>query len=272
MKYKVTGLIVCALIVIVVTVFSLSCEKNPLAPGATSEDLTLESTETGDNISLASDIPPPPPRITGIYNLGTLNDRLRSIKLAGDSAGKSYVILYEHADYKGRSEVFIANDPNFDGYLWFPGNDVGNDKVSSVKLKRGARCTLYKHSKYGTPKLTLTSSCKNLRDKGFNDCASSIKVSNITAKGVVLYENDYAGEYGGRPGMSWVLFKNCNYLYRKDEDMGIGLSMIKLVNICNAKLYKNPYYIGSYYLKEDLVPIDNGEIILDCGKDPGPIK
>jgi len=267
MKYKVTGLIVCILIVIVVIVFSLSCEKNPVAPEATSDEAI------GDNISLAST--PPPPRITGIYELGgTLNDHLESIKLAGDSAGKSYVVLYEHKNYGGRSEVFIANDPNFDGWLWFLGNMVGNDKVSSVKLLRGARCTLYKDSKFKGSKKTLTASCKNLRDKGFNDCASSIKVSNITAKGVVLYEHKYVDEYGSHPGMSWVLFKDCKRIYDKCENSVVGISMLKLVNICDAKLYKNPYYIGTYYSRENLVPINNGELEIPCqvGKDPGPVQ
>jgi len=245
MKYKVTSLIVCTLIA--ATVLFLSCEKNPVAPQATSEDLTLKSTKTRNDE-------------TGwvqVYNLGTYNDHLGSLRVPGDTAGESYVILYKDVDYKGTRELFIADDPNFDGWLGYKGNDIGNDKVSSVKLVRGARCTLYSNSRFGGYEITLTESCPNLKTKirgryyykppgsylgrwitlTWNDCASSIKVDYVTARGVVLYEHNYAAEYGSHPGRSTVLLDDLPYPY-------YGYSMLKLVNLSE---YEVPLYLYEWY-------------------------
>jgi hypothetical protein len=251
MKYKVTGLIVCALIVIVVTVFSLSCEKNPVAPQTTSEDLTLKSSKTrsdeyGDVM---------------VYDLAPrYNDQLRSIKVNGSKSG-SYVVLYKDINYKGQPEDFIADDPNFDGWLTTQGNVIGNDKVSSVKLIGGATCTLYSNSRFGGHSITLTESCPNLKKKiryqyyydppwgpkrlvtaSWNDCASSIKVHNVTARGVVLYEHDCAAEYGTHPGKSTNLFTDLPY-------PPFGVSMIKVVNMTpggDVHFYQYQDYINEF--------------------------
>jgi hypothetical protein len=213
MKYKVSGLMVCALIVIVVTVFSLSCEKNPLAPEATSEDLTLKSSKTRGEVC---------------YDLSCCNDQVSSVWHYGSNT-YSYVILYKDINYKGTSEIFIAEDPNFDGWAWTAGNKVGNDKVSSVKLINGATCKLYKDSKFKGGSITLTQSCPDLRTKGWNDKASSIKVYNIIAKGYVLYEHNYAAEYGTHPGRSETFLIDDPDL-RNNYIGNDRASMLKLVN------------------------------------------
>jgi hypothetical protein len=245
MKYKVTGLIVCAIIVIVVIVFSLSCEKNPVAPEVTSEetiseDPTLKSTKTRW-FEVERDLSK------------CCNDQLSSIKVNGDLYGGTYVVLYRDYNYnwttRDEREFFIAEDPNFDGWLWRPGNAVGNDKVSSVMIVNGASCTLYENSGFRGRSITLTASCPDLRTKGFDNIASSIKVNGITAWGVVLYENDHAGEYGSRPGRSETIWYNDSDL--RDNYLGNDrASMIKCVNIGGEQdviLYKDINYKKPIY-------------------------
>jgi hypothetical protein len=237
MKYKVTGLIVCALIVIVVTVFSLSCEKNPLAPEVTSEVPTFKSTKTRAWV-VERDLSK------------CCNDQLSSIKVDGDLSGYTYVVLYDgyNYDWYETHEYFITEDPNFDGWWWRPGNEVGNDKVSSVKLISGASCTLYKDSKFRGDSIRLTSSCPDLRAVGFDNKASSIKVHGVTARGIVLYEHTHASEYGSHPGRSQTFFWDHPDL----RDTYIGndrASMIKCVNVSDydVTLYKDINYKKPIY-------------------------
>jgi hypothetical protein len=238
MKYKVTGLIVCALIVIVVIVFSLSCEKNPVAPEVTSEkaiseDLIPESTKTRAWV-VERDLSK------------CCNDQLSSIEVDGDLSGYTYVVLYDDYNYDRSEksyEYFITEDPNFDGWLWYPGNEVGNDKVSSVKLISGASCTLYENSGFRGRSITLTESCPDLRTKGFDNIASSIKVHDVTARGVVLYEHTHASEYGSHPGRSQTIWYDDNDL-RSSYIGNDRASMIKCVNVTDydVTLYKDINY------------------------------
>jgi hypothetical protein len=238
MKYKVTGLIVCALIVIALF---LSCEKNPLAPDATSEDLTLKSTKTRPQDQVAE------------RDLTNCNDQLSSLRVgeyfSGQYADASYVILYKDISFKGDSEIFITEDPNFDGWLWTKGNKIGNDKVSSVKLLNGATCKLYKDSGFKGGSITLTQSCSNLKSIGWNDKASSIKVYNINAWGVVLYEHNHAAEYGSHPGKSETFLCSDNDL-RNNYIGNDCASMIKCVNLDGAMdvtLYRDIYFQNEIY-------------------------
>jgi hypothetical protein len=243
MKYKVTGVIVCALIVIVVTVFSLSCEKNPVAPEVTSREGPDNLDQEYSPKTREDDIYQP--YMLRIKNLAHWNDEVSSIKVYNGKSDGSRIILYKDANYKGKSEVFIANDPNFAG-----GNYVGNDAVSSVKIIGGARCVLYSNSKFGGQSLTLTTSCSNLKNKvrmkvgpftiNWNDCVSSIKVSNITSRGIVLYQHNYWDEKGSRPGRSQVFFNNRSNLV----GTYIGndcVSYVKAVN-CEFDLYRDANY------------------------------
>jgi len=255
MKYKVTGLIVCALIVIALF---LSCEKNPMAPEATSEDevtsedLTLESTKTRSQGQVSE------------RDLSKCcNDQVSSLKVGeylDQFSDAAYVILYKDINYGGTPEIFIAEDPNFDGWSWRPGNKIGNDKVSSVRLLNGASCTLYSNSRFGGYKITLTENCPNLKKKvrvkvgwytvTWNDCVSSIKVHGITAWGVVLYEQDHAGEYGSRPGRSETFLGSDVDLGNNNYIQDNSASMIKCVNLdggMDVNLYKNTYFQNEIY-------------------------
>jgi len=235
MKYKVTGLIVCALIA--ATVLFFSCEKNPVAPEitseeATSEDATFKSTKTRW-FEVERDLSK------------CCNDQVSSIKVDGDLSHGTYVVLYDDYNYNWYEtyEYFIAEDPNFDGRWWRPGNEVGNDKVSSVKIITGASCTLYEHSGFRGKSITLTESCPDLRTVGFDNKVSSIKVHGITAWGVVLYEHNHAGEYGSSPGRSQTIWYDASDL-RNHYIGNDRASMIKCVNVTDYEvtLYKDINY------------------------------
>ena len=230
MKYKVTSLIVCAFTVFAVIFFSLSCEKSPVAPDVASEDMTLDATKTRFAGELIIDLP-------------CCNDQVSSIAVYGDTAYESYVLLYKEPNYEGKPELFIAEDPNLDGWKWTNGNITGSDRASSVKLVRGATCILYRDSRFGGFSYHLTESCPDLFYIGLDDAVSAIKVYGVSAKGVVLYEHYEGREYGYHPGKSETFIHHDSKL----GDNYIGndcVSMIKLVNIekYEVTLYKNYNY------------------------------
>jgi hypothetical protein len=88
--------------------------------------------------------------------------------VAGATVADS-ICFYEHINYQGQS--FCAGADNaWVGATW-------NDKVSSVKVKSGYKVQLFEHSNYGGTSLTLAADTATLVSLGFNDKASSFKVT-----------------------------------------------------------------------------------------------
>jgi hypothetical protein len=84
----------------------------------------------------------------------------------------SAICFYEHVNYQGAS--FCAGaDSTWIGSAW-------NDRVSSVKVKAGYKVQLFQHINYGGTSVTLTGDTANLVSLGFNDAASSLKVTAPT--------------------------------------------------------------------------------------------
>jgi len=84
----------------------------------------------------------------------------------------SAICFYEHVNYQGAS--FCAGaDSTWIGSAW-------NDRVSSVKVKAGYKVQLFQHINYGGNSVTLTGDTANLVSLGFNDAASSLKVTAPT--------------------------------------------------------------------------------------------
>ncbi len=120
------------------------------------------------------------------------NDKLSSIKVGADVR----VALYEHNDYKGKSQDFIGNNPNLGGTF------VGNDAVSSVRIFLKStyipgpkQVILFEHDNYQGVFRTLEIGDYNCPSSmGFpNDKLSSIKIGSDLR--VTLYEhNDYKGK------------------------------------------------------------------------------
>ena len=88
---------------------------------------------------------------------------------AAAAAAASPVCFYEHVNYGGASFCASA-DSNWVGGAW-------NDRVSSVKVAAGYKLTLYWDINYGGKTLVLTGDTANLVPLGFNDQASSFKIT-----------------------------------------------------------------------------------------------
>ncbi|MEO5686629.1 MAG: peptidase inhibitor family I36 protein [Burkholderiaceae bacterium] len=89
--------------------------------------------------------------------------------IATAAAAASPVCFYEHVNYQGAS--FCASvDSNWVGGAW-------NDRVSSVKVAAGYKVTLFQDINYGGKSLVLNGDTTNLVTLGFNDAASSFKLT-----------------------------------------------------------------------------------------------
>lgn len=92
--------------------------------------------------------------------------------VTGAAAVDTPICFYEHVNYQGASFCTSANS-SWVGQSW-------NDRVSSVKVKSGYKVQLYEHSNYGGRSITLSGDTSSLVSLGFNDLASSLKVTAPT--------------------------------------------------------------------------------------------
>ena len=88
---------------------------------------------------------------------------------AATAAAASPVCFYEHVNYQGASFCASA-DSNWVGGAW-------NDRVSSVKVAAGYKVTLFQDINYAGKTLVLAGDTANLVPLGFNDAASSFKLT-----------------------------------------------------------------------------------------------
>ena len=84
----------------------------------------------------------------------------------------SPVTVFQHYDYRGKTQSFGKG--YHAGYL-----AIGNDVISSVKVKKGWRVILYEHGPTTGRALTLTSDTPNLGKYKFNDIVSNLRVERI---------------------------------------------------------------------------------------------
>jgi hypothetical protein len=85
------------------------------------------------------------------------------------AAAASPVCFYEHVNYQGASFCASA-DSNWVGGTW-------NDRVSSVKVAAGYKVTLFQDINYAGKSLVISGDTTNLVTLGFNDAASSFKLT-----------------------------------------------------------------------------------------------
>lgn len=95
------------------------------------------------------------------------NDTVSSLQLIKKYSDK-HVILNENCNYAGRS-MALRNSSGFIGGYW-------NDRVSSIRLRNGARAQLHRDSFYRGGYINVSGSDACLADEGFNDMLSSIIV------------------------------------------------------------------------------------------------
>ncbi|WP_148713769.1 endo alpha-1,4 polygalactosaminidase [Chitinolyticbacter meiyuanensis] len=80
--------------------------------------------------------------------------------------------FFAHVNYAGASFCAGEGTANVDLRRW-------NDRISSVKLEPGYQLQLFEHINQGGRSLTLTGNVLNLVNVGFNDVASSYRISRI---------------------------------------------------------------------------------------------
>lgn len=112
------------------------------------------------------------------------NDKASSIKVASGTW-----IVYEHINYEGK--YWEIGPGEYDIKVLH--EKIGNDVISSVKLLPLPCITLFEHKGFSGRELKLHKSTSNFIPLGFNDKASSIKITSGTW---IVYENiDYDGQH-----------------------------------------------------------------------------
>lgn len=180
---------------------------------------------TGNSASLT-------PGYYHVNQLGIDNDELSSVKLFADT----WVLLFEHNNFKGRS-ILLTQDASadfiagrrFDNLassmivgtsdiplpqvtlyrdnfanplaILVPGEypvlDNFDNQLSSIKIPRGLRVTLFEDAAFGGRAVTLNASVGDdfLRTNKFDDAVSSIKVEQVDPRELVvtLYSESFKG-------------------------------------------------------------------------------
>lgn len=180
---------------------------------------------TGNSASLT-------PGYYHVNQLGIDNDELSSVKLFADT----WVLLFEHNNFKGRSILLTQDAPadfiagrrfdnlassmivgtsdiplpqvtlyrdNFANPLAtlvpgeYPVLDNFDNQLSSIKIPRGLRVTLFEEVAFGGRAVTLNASVGDdfLRTNKFDDAVSSIKVEQVDPRELVvtLYSESFKG-------------------------------------------------------------------------------
>lgn len=144
----------------------------------------------------------------------------------------SYIIVYEHPDYKGKS-WFIQDGTNEPDAVRFH----MNDRISSILVSDfGAKVTVYEHSNYRGDNMLILESYSNLPAMGFDDTISSIKWTAPTGKFAIIYQHE------GYLGRAITITENCNDLSK----LGFNdtMSSIELFNGARVVLYEDSNYRG----------------------------
>lgn len=153
------------------------------------------------------------------------------------------VTLYEHTDYRGRSQVF------YDDMAELGKTNIGNDRVSSVLVDPGCEVTLYSDSDFRGRSQTLREDAPDLDRLAIrNDSVSSIKVDCRRPRSDRPQEN--------RGGDGVTAYSGTNYsgyheVFRRDEpylvDNSIGNDSIRSVRVpegCEVTVYEHEDYGG----------------------------
>ena len=92
----------------------------------------------------------------------------------------SRVTIYEHPDYKGKSQDLTEG--NYDRKNLTIGNAViGGNSLSSLKIPEGMKVTLYDREGFQGQSKSFTEDVPNMTTYGFDNKTSSIKVEQISA-------------------------------------------------------------------------------------------
>ncbi|MDD4700926.1 MAG: beta/gamma crystallin-related protein [Desulfovibrio sp.] len=93
-----------------------------------------------------------------------------SVLLPGDAFARSCAaIIYEHSNYGGASQCLQEGSYNLNELR------IGNDKLSSIKVRKGNRVFLFEHKNFSGRKCLVDKSYTYIGGK-WNDITSSIIV------------------------------------------------------------------------------------------------
>lgn len=214
----------------------------------------------------------------GYYNMGNLqigNDELSSVRLFADV----WVLLFEHSNFTGKSilitkdasadfiagkgfdnmassmivgtsdmplpEVTLYRD-NFNNPLktltpgQYPVLDNADNELSSIKIPRGLRVTLYEDVAFGGRSLTINATVGDdfLRNNNFDNVVSSVKIEQIDPRDqvVIIYSETFKGiSQELKPG---------RYLVRDITLPRNSLTSLHVPDGMLATLYEHDYFKG----------------------------
>jgi hypothetical protein len=177
------------------------------------------------------------------------NDKTSSIKIEnGQLAG--HLEVYQHNDYGGRKEIFIASDR----YLY--GNYIGNDAISSFKIFGPCRVTFYKDAEFKGSSITYDIPSgqvyySNRMPSGWNDEISSIKIENCDSRGAIFYSDAGIDTYNNNQLTLWSndpdLSDNpTGWTFPKPTNWNDIISAVRVIGNCNVTLFVDANYKGYF--------------------------
>jgi len=109
-----------------------------------------------------------------------------SVRIYAKDPKPNQVILYEHGNYKG-SYIVLSYDRDVNNISYWHTNSgkSWNDKISSIKVGKNTKVTLYEHKlsyKKGGAHITIQGNCSQNKNKsslssiGWNDRVTALKV------------------------------------------------------------------------------------------------
>ncbi len=99
-----------------------------------------------------------------------INVRVNGEEIKPEEDGDAPVTIFEHTDYNGKSHSL---KPGLNRWASF---NIGNDALSSLKVGKCWKVTLYEHEPGRGRELVVTGNMPDLRENNFNDIVSTIKV------------------------------------------------------------------------------------------------
>lgn len=116
---------------------------------------------------------------TGVFAIEVVPGNRRSIDRRAVDRGRNetgrpnfeVVTLYEHQDFRGRSEAFgVGELRNLEG------SHIRQDVASSLRIRPGCQVTLYEHAAFGGRSVTLGEDVTDLNRVRLNDSVSSMRI------------------------------------------------------------------------------------------------
>lgn len=119
----------------------------------------------------------------------SLDLKFAILKAESEETSGGKVIIYQADSYQGGSQELSEGSYNFDSLV----AGIGNDQLSSLKVPKGMKVTLYEHEFAGRSK-TFTEDAPWVGDD-FNDLTSSIKVEKNLVEDIASMEIEVVTQY-----------------------------------------------------------------------------